>query len=469
MSNSTKFDLAVIGAGSAGFSAAITAAEDGARVALIGHGTIGGTCVNVGCVPSKALIRAVEPLHVARAATRFDGIEAAAAVTDWRAVIRQKQALVDDLRVAKYVDVLTNYPSVTYIEGAARFQRGGGLCVGNRSIGADKVIIATGSHPHVPDIIGLDSVDWLDSTAALDLTELPGSLMVIGGGYVGVELAQIFSRAGAVVTIVARRGLLPDAEPEISAALTECFAQEGITVLADLACDSICQTGAGVTLWASQAGRNIEVNGDKVLVATGRVPNSGGLGLADAGIDTDQRGGIIIDAHMCTSRPGVYAAGDVTGRDQFVYMAAYGARLAARNAITGSLLSYDNSTMPTVVFSDPQVASVGLTQASAKARGLQVVTSVLPLKHVPRALAARDTCGLIKLVAEKNSGKLLGAHILAPEGADSIQTAAMAIGAGMTYDQLGATIFPYLTTVEGLKLAAQTFEKDVATLSCCAG
>ena len=172
---------------------------------------------------------------------------------------------------------------------------------------------------------------------------------------------------------------------------------------------------------------------------------------------------------MRTSRPGTYAAGDVTGRDQFVYMAAYGAKLAARNALNGDSLVYDNRAMPEVVFTDPQVASVGLTEAQAKAAGYLVATSILSLDHVPRALAARDTRGLVKLVADAKTRKLLGAHILAPEGADSIQSAALAIKVGMTVEQLGETIFPYLTTVEGLKLAAQAFNKDVKMLSCCAG
>ena len=172
---------------------------------------------------------------------------------------------------------------------------------------------------------------------------------------------------------------------------------------------------------------------------------------------------------MRTSKAGVYAVGDVTGKDQFVYMAAYGAKLAAKNALNGNSLRYDNSAMPAVVFTDPQVASVGLTEAQARAGGHAVRTSVLSLDNVPRALAARDTRGLIKLVADGATRKLLGAHILAPEGADSIQTAALAIRCGLTIDDLSEAIFPYLTTVEGLKLAAQTFDKDVKKLSCCAG
>ncbi|MDQ7072141.1 MAG: mercury(II) reductase [Rhodobacterales bacterium] len=456
------FDLLVIGAGSAGFSAAITAADDGARVALIGHGTIGGTCVNVGCVPSKAMIRAVEIIHSARAVDRFDGIEASAKVTDWAAVVRQKQALVDDLRAAKYIDVLPNYDAVTYVEGAAQFQADGSVAVDGKVIKAGKTIIATGSRPHIPDIDGLENVDWLDSTSALGLEVLPTSLTIMGGGYIGVELAQICARAGAKVTIVTRRGLLPEAEPEIRAALTEYFADEGITVWGGLTYERFERSNERVILHSRQNGKPVVVASERLLLTTGRVPNTDNLGLHIAGIKTDKRGGIVTNAQMRTTVAHVYAAGDATGRDQFVYMAAYGAKIAAKNAMTGAGLVYDNSTMPAVVFCDPQVASVGMTEAAANAQGIETLTSVLPLEHVPRALAARDTRGLIKLVADKNSKKLLGAHILAPEGSDSIQTAAMALKAGMTYDDLGAMIFPYLTTVEGLKLAAQTFEKDVA-------
>ena len=273
----------------------------------------------------------------------------------------------------------------------------------------------------------------------------------------------------SIVTIVTRRGLLPEAEPEVSDALTKAFSEEGIKVLDGLSYDRFERSADGVTLHAAHNGVAVRIEAEKLLLATGRVPNTGSLALDVAGIDTNARGGIAIDPQMRSTRDGVYATGDVTGADQFVYMAAYGAKLAAKNAMNGNTLTYDNSIMPAVVFSDPQVASVGLTEAQAKSAGHEVVTSVLGLEHVPRALAARDTRGLIKLIADKDSKKLLGAHIIAPEGADSIQTAAMALKMGMTYDDLGAMIFPYLTTVEGLKLAAQTFEKDVAKLSCCAG
>ncbi|MGE0761518.1 MAG: FAD-dependent oxidoreductase, partial [Pirellulaceae bacterium] len=206
-----------------------------------------------------------------------------------------------------------------------------------------------------------------------------------------------------------------------------------------------------------------------VLVASGRAPNIDGLGLPEFGVSLSSKGAIIVDDRMRTTRAGIYAAGDVTGRDQFVYMAAYGAKLAAKNALNGDSLRYDNAAMPAIVFTDPQVASVGLTETAARAAGRNIRVSTITLDQVPRALAARDTRGLIKLVADADDGRLLGAHILAPEGADSIQTAVMAIRGGLTVQQIADTIFPYLTTVEGLKLAALAFDKEVAKLSCCAG
>jgi mercuric reductase len=462
------YDLAVIGAGSAGFSAAITAAEEGAKVALVGYGTIGGTCVNVGCVPSKTLIRAVETLHQARSAGRFGGIIAEARITDWRAVRDQKDRLVEEMRQSKYADLLPEYDGISYVEGRARFTETG-LTVDDQRLDAGKIIITTGSVPSPPQIRGIDEISYLTSTTAFELEALPSSMIVMGGGYIGAELAQMFARAGVAVTLVFRSRLLPRVEPEISEALTGYLRDEGITVHGDLAYRSVSQSGGTTSLVVDRDGRHETISADRLIVATGRRPNVDHLALEAYQINTDANRAIVVDARMRTSRDDVYAAGDVTGLDQFVYMAAHGAKVAARNALNSNSLSYDNSAMPAVVFTDPQVATVGLTQAQAIAAGQMVKTSLIGLEVVPRALAARDTRGLIKLVADAQSNKLLGAHILAPEGADSIQTAAMAIRAGMTIDDLSEAIFPYLTTVEGLKLAALAFDKDVSKLSCCAG
>jgi mercuric reductase len=467
--NATTFDLAVIGAGSAGFSAAITAAQSGAKVVLVGHGLIGGTCVNVGCVPSKALIRVAESLHLARSACRFDGISVQSQLDDWNAVRQQKNTLVDDLRQAKYEDLLPEYKNITYLPGKAAFAVDGTLLVDGATLPAKKIIIATGSHAAVPSIEGINDVAWLDSTAVFELKALPASMVIVGGGYIGCEMAQMLQRFGVAVTLVCRSHLLPNGEPEISSALREVFQSEGIRVECGLSYHDVQKTDeGGVCLRFERDGKRHAIKAQTLVLATGRNANTHGMGLEAAGIKLSANKAILVDDQMQTSRPGIYAAGDVTGRDQFVYMAAYGAKIAAKNAFGGQEV-YDNATMPAVTFTDPQVASVGHTEASAERAGMRVKISVLPLNAVPRALAARDTRGLIKLIANAENNKLVGAHIMATEGGDTIQSATMALKAGMTTDELGATIFPYLTMVEGLKLAAQTFDKDVSKLSCCAG
>ena len=468
--NNTEPDILVIGGGSAGFSAAITAAEEGANVAIAGEGTIGGTCVNVGCVPSKTMIRAMNVVHSGNTASRFDGLKAASEVFDWKALVQQKQHLVDDLRKAKYEDVLPEYSNISYISGRASFTGDGTeIDVDGTLYHPKKIILATGSSPALPPINGIQSIAVLDSTAALDLTELPSSLLVIGGGAIGCELGQMFARAGVKVTICCRSRLLPNAEPEVSSALVDIFAQEGITVCQGVSYQKIEPTGEGVKLTCQTEKGQKTFEAAQLLAAAGRRPIIKSLHLEKLRIDLNAKGGIKVNEYMQTTHSDVYAVGDVTGQDMFVYMAAYGGKLAARNALNGNKNAYNNTTMPAVVFTEPQMATVGLTEASANQNGYDVKTSVITLDHVPRFIASRETNGLIKLVADSNTDKLLGATILAPEAGDSIQTIVMAMKANFTTEELASTIFPYLTAAEGLKLAAQTFNKDVAKLSCCAG
>ncbi len=463
------FDLIVLGAGSAGFSAAITAADAGRRVALVGHGTIGGACVNVGCVPSKTMIRAAEAVHGARAASRFPGLMGAAHLESWAKLVAAKDDLVSALRQKKYSDVLPQHDGVEYIdEGPARLVPGG-ITTGPRRIEAPRIIIATGSRPRVPDIPGIEGIGALTSATLMELKEQPESLIFVGGGYVGVELAQMMSRLGTKVTIVTRSTLLGGTEPEVAENLQQALEAEGITVLAGVAYQSVRREGKDVVLSLKQGSKNMDVTAQALVSTAGRVANTEDLDLPGAGVKQDSNGHIRVGKDMQTTAPGIYAAGDVTDLDQYVYMAAYGAKLAARNAVLGASEVYDNSAMPWVVFTDPQVAGAGLSEAQAAQAGHRVKTSVLPLDQVPRALAARDTRGVIKLVADADSDVLLGGQILAPEGADAVQALALALKFKMTAKDLGGTIFPYLTTVEGLKLAAQTFDMDVEKLSCCAG
>lgn len=407
-------------------------------------------------------------MHAARSARRFAGIAATAHVGDWPALVAQKDELVSALRQAKYMDLLPEYPAISFMTGAAQLVPGG-ISLAGREVSSERTIIATGTRPSEPDIPGIKDVPYLTSTTALSLGRLPESLLVLGAGYVGTELAQLFARAGVAVTLACRTQLVPEAEPEISAALTRFFRDEGIAVNAGLSYRRVRTTGTGIALDADWNGMPLTLEAEQLLIATGRQSNTEDLGLEALSVERLPNGGIKVDEHMRTTRAGVYAAGDVTGRDEFVYMAAYGAKIAAENALNGDHLRYDASAMPSVVFTDPQVASVGLTEAQARAQGLDVQTSTIALDQIPRALAARDTRGLMKLVADRANGRLLGAHILAPEGADSIQTAVLAIKHQLTFHDLADTLFPYLTTVEGLKVAALGFAKDVTKLSCCAG
>ncbi len=465
---STDYDLMVIGGGSAGFAAAIRGAELGARVAIVEAGTIGGTCVNVGCVPTKTLIAAAE-LCYHSAYNMFEGLPACPPPQDWQRVVAQKDELVARLRKGKYVDVMAIYPNITLIEGQARLAGGRRVEIDGRSYLPSKIVIATGASPWAPPIPGLEEVGYLDSTAALNLPALPESLVVIGGGPIGLELAQLFHRFGVRTTIVeAAPTIAAGEEAEISEALTSYLEEEGIQVHAGIRITHVQKTSSGKAVCGEAEGRPCTFEGSEILVATGRRPNTRGLGLEKAGVQVGQRGEVIVNEYLQTTNPDIFAAGDVIGDPQFVYVAAYGGGVAAENALTGAGRVYDLTALPRVTFTDPQVASVGYTEAQARERGIPLRTAVLPLKDIPRAIAVRNTKGLIKLVAEEGTNRLLGAHVLAPNGGEIIQEAILAIRFSLTIQDLIDTFHPYLTMAEGLKLAALTFTKDVARLSCCA-
>ena len=457
-----NYDLITIGAGSGGVRASRLAGGYGARSAMIEADRVGGTCVLRGCIPKKLLIYGAHYADHFEDAVNY-GWTIEGAHHDWRTLIDNKNTELDRLN-GIYLNILKNN-NVDLHEGRGVLTDAHTVEVNGKSITAENILVAVGGWPSTPDIPGIEHV--ISSNEALELPALPKRMVIVGGGYVAVEFAGIFASFGTQVTEIVRAdNVLRGFDEDIRTALGTELGHHGIDLITGGVVDSIEKYGAEFTL-RLKGGRAIAT--DCIMYATGRTPNTKGLGLEEAGVALLANGGIEVDDRMRTSKPGVYAAGDVTGRDQFVYMAAHGAKVAAFNALNGNGRRYDNSAMPAVVFTDPQVASVGLTEAAAGDRGIDVKTSVLSLDNLPRALAARDTRGLIKLVAESATGRLIGAHILAPEGADSIQTAALAIKQGMTYGALGEMIFPYLTTVEGLKLAALTFDRDVSKLSCCAG
>ena len=461
--------IAVIGSGGAAMAAALKAVEQGARVTLIERGTLGGTCVNVGCVPSKIMIRAAHIAHLRRESPFDGGIAAAPPAILRERLLAQQQARVDELRHAKYENILDGNTAITMLRGEARFRDGHHLTVrltdgGEREVAFDRCLIATGASAAVPPIPGLKDTPYWTSTEALESDTIPQRLAVIGSSVVAVELAQAFARLGSRVTILARSTLFFREDPAIGEAVTAAFRAEGIEVqehtqashVAYAAGEFVLTTGHGI------------VAADKLLVATGRTPNTRGLNLEAAGVTINAQGAIVIDKGMRTSNPHIYAAGDCTDQPQFVYVAAAAGTRAAIN-LTGGDAALDLSAMPAVVFTDPQVATVGYSEAKAHHDGIETDSRTLTLDNVPRALANFDTRGFIKLVIEEGSGRLIGVQAVAPEAGELIQTAVLAIRNRMTVQELADQLFPYLTMVEGLKLAAQTFNKDVKQLSCCAG
>jgi len=469
ISDNEAFDLMVIGAGSAGFAAAIRGAELGRRVALVGSGVIGGTCVNVGCIPSKTLIRSVEQLHLAGQA-RFRGVHTVPGAISWPEVIAHEDELVNQLRQEKYLDVLSAYPEITYIEGRARLTGANGVEVDGRPYTPGKIVLATGAQPWAPPIPGLAEARYLDSTSALDLRELPQSLIVLGGNAVGLELAQTYARAGTYVSVLELLPrILPFEDEEISAALTGYLEDEGLRIVPGFEAESILRRDGRARLRGLKNGAEVVFEAEQLLVATGRRANTAALGLDEAGVRPGPRGEVLVNGLLQTHNPLVYAAGDVTGRDMFVYVASYSGSLATENALTGAGKIYDASTIPRITFTDPQVASAGLTEEQARQMGHRVKVASVPMAYVPRAQAARDTRGLVKLVADERTDLILGAHILAPEAGEMIQSVVLAMRFGITLTQLRETMFPYLTNVEAVKLAVISFEKDITKLSCCAG
>jgi len=464
------YDLVVIGSGGAGMAAAIKAAELGRRACIIEADTIGGTCVNVGCVPSKTLIRTAEAYYKANHHP-FAGVHTRAEGLDWKAVIGQKDQLVGELRQSKYVDVLAAYGDrITLLHGWARLQPDGAVVLEDgRIIRAGGVVIATGAEPRILPLDGIEGVQVLTSTSAMALEEQPRTLLIIGGRAVALELGQTFTRFGTRVTILQRSPrIIPRHEPEIAELLADYLRQEGLTIHTGVRPLAIRQDGDQKVVTAEVNGQRREFRAEQVLMAVGRTPHTRDMGLEEVGVELDAGGFIKVDEFMQTSHPRIYAAGDVTDRPKLVYVAAAAGGIAAENALNGNSKRLDLTVLPDVIFTDPQVATVGLTEAQARAEGYDVKVAILPLTHVPRALAARDTRGLIKLVADGSSDRLLGAHVLAAEGGEVIQTATLALKAGLRVSDLTGTLFPYLTQVEGLKLAALAFEKDVSQLSCCA-
>lgn len=466
--NEDNYDLLIIGSGAAAFSSAIKAIEYGAKVGMIERGTVGGTCVNIGCVPSKTLLRAGEINHLSKD-NPFIGLQTSAGEVDLASLITQKDKLVSELRNQKYMDLIDEY-NFDLIKGEAKFVDASTVEVNGTKLSAKRFLIATGASPSLPQISGLEKMDYLTSTTLLELKKIPKRLTVIGSGYIGMELGQLFHHLGSEITLMQRsERLLKEYDPEISESVEKALIEQGINLVKGATFERVEQSGEIKRVCVTVNGSREVIESDQLLVATGRKPNTDSLNLSAAGVETGKNNEILINDFGQTSNEKIYAAGDVTLGPQFVYVAAYEGGIITDNAIGGLNKKIDLSVVPAVTFTNPTVATVGLTEEQAKEKGYDVKTSVLPLDAVPRAIVNRETTGVFKLVADAETLKVLGVHIVSENAGDVIYAASLAVKFGLTIEDLTETLAPYLTMAEGLKLVALTFDKDISKLSCCAG
>lgn len=472
MTNET-FDLVILGSGSTAFAAALKAAELGKTAVMTEYRTVGGTCVNRGCLPSKNLIEAARIYWEAQH-PRFPGLGGKKLDLDFKSLVRGKDEVVHDYRGRKYESILQESDKIKLYQGQATLVDPHTVQIDGRSLRGDQILVATGSRPQIPAIRGLGDVPYLTSDLLtadepVELFDLPASLIVVGGGFAGLELGQMFHRLGTKVTILQRSPkILPDYEPEVSIAVREALSDEGIDIRTGINIKSVRAEAGGVTAELADGA----VRADRILVATGRVPNTDTVGLERAGVATDERGFVKVSDELRASLPHVWAAGDVIGTQTGSQMAtpvgAHDGNIAAGNALGAERRKVNHQVIPRTIFTDPQVAVVGLTDEEANRRGFACRCNTVSIHNVPRAGAVRDERGIIKMVIEHESGKVLGVSMVGRDAGEVIHEAAMGMRFGATVYDFIDMIHVFPTMAEALKIVAISFFKDVSKLSCCA-
>ncbi len=463
------FDLIIIGGGAGAFGAAIRANELHAQTAMINAGLpLGGTCVNVGCVPSKTLLYAGEILHLARN-HGIPGIELDVKKFDFQKVVQDELALVERLRNEKYNKVLKSLDHVTHIEGRAKFISPNEVEVSGQVFTAEKFVIVTGSTAAVPPIEGIREAGFVTHVEALKLEKQPKELIVIGAGPLGLEFAQMYARFGTKVTVFELLpSIFPGSEKELVDRLAEILTGEGITV----------RTGAMVKRAWKESGKKIlsftidgkeeQVSGDEILLAAGKTPNTQGMGLEHAGVEIDKKRAIVVNHFLQTAQPHIFAAGDVTNLPlRLEITAGHEGTLAAENALSGSQKSIDYTTVPYTIFTDPQLAGVGLTEEEVMKKFGICECRTVSFTDVPRALITRRTEGLIKMAIHPETRRILGVHILAPLAGELVAEAMMLVRNKNTIDDVVDSLPMFPTLSESIKLAALSFTRDISQLSCC--
>ncbi|MCL5026827.1 MAG: mercury(II) reductase [Chloroflexi bacterium] len=472
-----QYDLVILGSGSTAFAAALRAAELGKTAAMVESRQLGGTCVNRGCLPSKNLIEAARIVWET-AHPRYPGLRPRQVEFDFAELVGQKDALVHDYREGKYNAILRASDRIRLYQGHGELVADHKVAVDGELVEGDHILIATGTLPILPPIDGIDKVPYLTSDLLAadeeqELHDLPGSIIVVGGGHIALELGQMFHRFGSEVTIVERSWtILSGYEPEVSRAVTEVFRDEGIDLVTGVTVRHVFQDAGDVIALGDDGTAGQRFRARRLLVATGRAPNTDGIGLKMAGVELDRQGFIKVSDELQTSVPHIWAAGDVigahTGSQMATPVGAHDGRIAAGNALGGTRRKADHSVIPRTIFVDPQVAVVGLTDEEGKARGHNCWCNTIPVSIVPRAEAIHDTRGIAKMVIDVDTNKVLGVSLVMRNAGEVIHEAAMGIRLGATLDDFIDMVHVYPTMAEALKLVAISRYKDPARLSCCA-
>lgn len=463
-----RYDLIILGGGATAFAAATEADRLGIRTVIINDGLpMGGTCVNVGCMPTKHLLAVAGELHTMRN-PRFASISPTLPAFDFKKAMADKDLLITEARRKNYQDVLAGFRHVTWIDGRGSFASERIVRAGSREIEGEHILIATGCQTRVYPIEGLAETGYVTNREVLSLQRLPSSLVVLGGGPLGLEFAQIFARFGTKVKVVeTAERIAAMSEPEISLSLRGCLEAEGIEFHTGVTILKVRKKGVLKEVVVERDGKEEAVSGEEILVATGVIGNIEGLNLEGIGIETEKGCNIKVNEHLQTNIPHIWAAGDVVCHICLETVAAREGKMAVENAFTGVRKTMDFGSIPFAVFTDPEVAGVGLTEAQYTARYGTCTCRTVQLSQVPKALAVNDTRGLVKMVAHHETGKIVGVHILAPHAAEMIHEATLAIRFGLAIDDLIETTHIFPTYCEGIKMAAQAFRRDIGRMSCC--
>ncbi|ACM58538.1 MULTISPECIES: dihydrolipoyl dehydrogenase [Haloferacaceae] len=449
----TDYDLIVLGGGMAGLPVAMKCGYSGMDVALVEEGLLGGTCLNRGCIPTKTMLRSAEVANLARRSEEF-GIDIDGAIEpDIDAIVERKDDIVESIRKGAYENVESN-ENIDFVEGHGIFESPHEIRVDDRTLSAETIVINTGARPTRPSIDGLDDVDVHDSTDLLERASIPPSLAVIGGGYVGCEYAQMYSRFGADVTVFQRGDtLLPDEDPDVSEVIETAFENEEITVQTGTPVTALTETNDGIRVDAGADG-TVSVTASDVALAAGRTPNTDGLQLEDIGASLDENGFVETDDSFRTTADGVYAIGDVSGPPMFTHSARDDADLLYRHLAKSEEISTKGRTVPWAVFTDPQIGHVGLTEQEAREAGYEVGVGRQDFADQGKPKALGETEGFVKLVTNAETDELLGAHIVGEQGAEIVHELVLAIELGATADDIANTMHIHPTLPESINSAA---------------